>query len=310
MRKGARKICDAIIRSGNGVGIGHRRAAIFFFLASAIVISRSALQTKWLFYFDNVNFALALRHFDPRMHQPQPPGYPLFVALMHLIHLIVPGVNDVEMTAGLIGSLLTLALIWRLTSEMFGKAAAPWASLLLVCYPTFWTAGIGNPVRTFLCAGACVVGLCVWRVWTHNNSERWLYLGAISLGLFSGFRPELLVLMAPLLAAGIVVAGPTVVRISATTGLLLVSAATWLVVLVFKCGGISGTYELFTSYLVVRSHYSAAFGGQAKAAYRHFLLTLEWLFLPTIAWVWALPFARKRIAQEPSAAATLLFCLI
>src|SRR6188474_3661952 len=33
---------------------------------------------------DSINFALGLRHFDPALHQPHPPGYPLYIGLGHL----------------------------------------------------------------------------------------------------------------------------------------------------------------------------------------------------------------------------------
>src|SRR3954463_16628782 len=33
---------------------------------------------------DSINFALGLRHFDPAIYQPHPPGYPIFILLGHL----------------------------------------------------------------------------------------------------------------------------------------------------------------------------------------------------------------------------------
>src|SRR5262245_35622488 len=37
---------------------------------------------------DNVNLAFSLEKFDPRIHQPQPPGYPFFVALGKIVNIV------------------------------------------------------------------------------------------------------------------------------------------------------------------------------------------------------------------------------
>lgn len=50
--------------------------AIFGGLAALLALTRLPLAPKYLFYFDSVNMALSLTDFDPRKHQPQPPGYP------------------------------------------------------------------------------------------------------------------------------------------------------------------------------------------------------------------------------------------
>src|SRR5215831_12317398 len=42
---------------------------------------------------DSINFALGLRHFDPALHQPHPPGYPIYIALGRLSLPIVERVR-------------------------------------------------------------------------------------------------------------------------------------------------------------------------------------------------------------------------
>src|SRR5215472_15099557 len=48
-------------------------------LLTTVVASRLPLAPRHLITFDEINFALAIERFDPGTHQPQPPGYPLFV---------------------------------------------------------------------------------------------------------------------------------------------------------------------------------------------------------------------------------------
>ena len=53
-------------------------------LALAYVAAHLFFLPQSLEDIDSINFALGLRHFDPALHQPHPPGYPLYIALGHL----------------------------------------------------------------------------------------------------------------------------------------------------------------------------------------------------------------------------------
>src|SRR6478752_219784 len=52
---------------------------------------------------DSINFALGLHHYDPALHQPHPPGYPVFIALGRLalavIHVVAPALSYVRADA-------------------------------------------------------------------------------------------------------------------------------------------------------------------------------------------------------------------
>jgi len=43
-------------------------------LATGVAVSRLAFRSHDLYDLDSVNFALAMARFDPRVHQPHPPG--------------------------------------------------------------------------------------------------------------------------------------------------------------------------------------------------------------------------------------------
>ena len=49
------------------------------------ILSRIPFRSRYLFSWDSANFALALEHYNVAFHQPQPPGYPLYVASAHLL---------------------------------------------------------------------------------------------------------------------------------------------------------------------------------------------------------------------------------
>jgi hypothetical protein len=52
---------------------------------------------------DSMNFALGLHHYDPALHQPHPPGYPVFIAAgrvaLAMIHRVAPGLSYVRADA-------------------------------------------------------------------------------------------------------------------------------------------------------------------------------------------------------------------
>src|ERR1700674_2860009 len=97
---------------------------------------------KHLYHIDNVNFARALDDFKPALHQPQPPGDPLYVALTRLLRVAAPRPEILFPLSGVLGSVLALAAMWRLGTVLFesgaGIGAGTAATLLLALNPIFW----------------------------------------------------------------------------------------------------------------------------------------------------------------------------
>ena len=78
---------------------------------------------KHLYHLDNVNFTLALDDFNPPLHQPQPPGDPMFVALTRLLRVVAPRPEILFPLSGVLGSALALAVMWRLGAALFGDTS-------------------------------------------------------------------------------------------------------------------------------------------------------------------------------------------
>jgi hypothetical protein len=114
---------------------------------------------------DSINFALGIRHFDPALHRPHPPGYPVYIAIgkagTAALDAVRPaGRNGNEATALAFWSALFAALsVWPLTQffaaiergrprgggahdEPGGGASADWrvaaATVLAIACPLFW----------------------------------------------------------------------------------------------------------------------------------------------------------------------------
>lgn len=278
-------------------------------LAAAVLLvgSRVIYAPRYLFYFDSVNFALAIQHFDPRAHQPQPPGYPLFVALLKLLDLITHDARlDLEFS-GLIGSAAGIGLVWLWTTAVFGRRAGWAAAALLLMNPVFWIAGIVNPVRTFL---VVVVGACAllsWKCLIAPNPRPWFYVAAAALGGLSGFRPECLALLFPLWTAIGFYRKLDIHGWWKGSGILAVTTLLWLTPLVVRTGGIVSTYHLFSHYLLTQSRgYTLFFGAGAKQSQVNVYRVLIWNFESAIAWIWAIPFAWRRLRDGWTQPHTLL----
>jgi 4-amino-4-deoxy-L-arabinose transferase-like glycosyltransferase len=152
-----------------------------------------------LFTFDDVNLAYSVGHFDVRISQPQPPGYPIFVFEMRLLHwLRFRRVESILLFLALTGSVAALVLLSQFGRSFFGGLAGFFAACLLVFHPVFWHSGITSALRVQLAVVSVLVAWSCWRAWSGEG--KWVLWSAIVLGLSAGVRPEIGPLLFPLWA--------------------------------------------------------------------------------------------------------------
>jgi hypothetical protein len=119
-------------------------------LAAAFLVAHLLLLATTLEDIDSVNFALGVRDFDVALHQPHPPGYPVYIALGKLSHRVAvalgtrPEVLDARSLAvwsALFGALAAWALV-ALFRTLEGEATrACLAALVTVTCPLVWMTG-------------------------------------------------------------------------------------------------------------------------------------------------------------------------
>jgi len=153
--------------------------------------SRVPLWRDYLFNWDAANFALAVLHFDVREHRPHPPGYFYYVALGRLANLWL---NDPNRSLILVSTLLSggaVVAAYLLGRVVFRDRAVGLASaLLLLSSVTFWAYGLVALAYPALALFGGLVGLAAVRPYP--------LLATLALGLGSGFRPDLVLLLGPL----------------------------------------------------------------------------------------------------------------
>jgi hypothetical protein len=264
--------------------------------AALLVVTRVASAPRHLFYHDSVNLALALDEFNPAKHQPQPPGYPLFVALARLVHIFVPRPEDALLTAGLLIGLGALLLLCSLAGCMFQRRAGMYAAALLVCNPVFWLGGITSQVRIALALGSTGVAWLAWRAMNSPASNNGpLYMAFAGIGAAAGFRPSLGPLLLPL-AVWVWWTRRAPGRVLAS-GLLMtaLASAPWLVWLALSVGGPVALARLLWAYSAHEfSATSAFFGASAPDGLETVLRALAWNGLGALVWIPMLPMALSK----------------
>ena len=273
------------------------RLIVFVFVL--VLATRLATAPEHLLHFDNVNFALSLEDFNPPRHQPQPPGYPLYVALLRVLHVGIADAWHVQLAAGILITTAAAIILWILTNEMFGDDAALLAVAAFVLTPPCWVSGVTNQVRLCLALGSAVVALFAWQAILRPSSSSRLYATFFGLGITAGFRPELGILLSPLVLWAWFRTGHHLRRLFFAS--LIVAAATvpWIAVTARESGGLSEFLTLLQTY----SHdqfrtSSAAYGATSDQAWMMAMQALIWGGLPVVSWIWAVLFVLRR---RPSA---------
>src|SRR5215510_6819646 len=87
-----------------------------------LLLTRLPVMASYL-SIDNVNLAFSLENFDPRIHQPQPPGYPFFVLFGRIVNLVFRDAERTFVAVSLIVCALCLPLAFLLGKRMFSQWA-------------------------------------------------------------------------------------------------------------------------------------------------------------------------------------------
>src|SRR5271170_404994 len=219
------------------------------------------VPTRHLYHIDNVNFALALDDFNLALDQPQPPGDPMYVALTRWMRPFTPGAEILFPLSGVLGSAAAMVALWWVGEMLFGARAGAVAALLLALNPVFWLAGVGNYVRVYLALGAATVAGLVWKSLVSSKPAAYFCASAAALGLFAGFRPEMGVLLAPLVLAPAWRRRAPWWQWAAAAGCAAATTLPWLLITAATTGGVVALFQLNHGYLAMQSRHSSLFYG-------------------------------------------------
>ncbi len=256
----------------------------------AILFSVVILATRWplapgqLFTFDDVNLAYSVGHFDIRMSQPHPPGYPLFVMEMRVLSwLHFRRAESILLALALLGSVAALLLVYYCGNCILGADSGFWAACILVLHPVFWHAGVTSALRVQLAVVSLAVGTCCWNAW--RGEARWVAWSALALGIGAGIRPETGPLLFPLWAV-CALRAPLSWRERGKA--LLVMGATvlvWLAPAMLASGGPIGFVRANLDYVSDQASVSSGLFGASDSRWRTSITQLlVWTFCGLTAW--------------------------
>ena len=153
--------------------------------------------SRYPFNWDAAQFNLALHHYAVSMHQPHPPGYPLFVVLGKVLALGLPDNVALSLLAAIFGysSVAVLYLFaYRLWANrwMAALVALAWA-----VNPMFWLYREVALTYTMDAAVSISLGYLAFLTLT-TRYRRYVLFGAGVLTIAGAIRPSSLVLLLPL----------------------------------------------------------------------------------------------------------------
>jgi len=111
------------------------------FLAGMVAVTRFGFRSHFLYDLDSVNFALGIKHFDPRVYQPHPPGYFLYVCLGWLLNAGLHNANLALVVLSIAASCGVIVIVYRMALDWFGLNAARFAAILFLFSPLAWFHG-------------------------------------------------------------------------------------------------------------------------------------------------------------------------
>jgi hypothetical protein len=204
-------------------------------LNCALVATRVAFRSHYLYDVDSVNFALGMRRFDPVSYQPHPPGYFLYICLGRVVNAFFNDANAALVAISVAASCGALVMIYALADNWFGRRAAVFAGLIFLFSPLGWfhgTVALTYAVEAFFSA---LTGYLGWRV--AGGSAKLVVPLAATAGVAAGFRPSFLLFLGPLVWFAL--RGVSGKRAVAAGGVLALTLLAWGIPMVWLSGGVA-----------------------------------------------------------------------
>lgn len=260
-----------------------RLAAYAWGAAGLAALTRLPFVARYLWDHDSVQFALAVERFDLAVHQPHPPGYPLYVGLLKVLAACgvspLDGMLLLSVLAAVAGAAALTALTWRLVGGgRAGERAGLFAAALYVFNPLLWF--YGELPLVYAVEGGLTVVLA-WAVTAMPESRARFVLAFGVLAVAGGLRPSTLVLLSPLLLWGVFVTWRrqrlSLSGLLAGLGVGAAGVLAWLVPLLVAAGGLSAYREISGAHFeALLPRTSVLYGAGFDALVHNVFLVTKW----------------------------------
>jgi hypothetical protein len=226
------------------------------------IVTRIPFRSQILHHWDSVNFALAINHFDVRLHQPHPPGtFVIYIMLGRLFDLVVHDPNASLVWLSVVLSGLGAVALFLLGTEWFGREVGLTTALLAIVSPLVWFHG---EVALSYMLEFLWVPILVYFVYKMQTRSWWALLAsALMIGMAGGIRPNTPVFLFPLWILGIVVHKYPLKKILVALLVMGVGVLIWAIPMLVMSGGLMEYIELMRWWQNQHTEESASLAGVA-----------------------------------------------
>lgn len=259
-----------------------------------VAITRYIGHSQYLYSTDSALYALAFEKYDISLHQPQPPGYPLYILLGKLFNWMVGDTNLALVLVSILFSILATWAIWRLAKKIYGDKVAWIATFLFISSPLVWFHG--QVALTYI-VDAFFAAWFGYYIYDVVCSKKLAYAGilpSIILALGAGFRPTLAIFLLPLWLLALL--RQRNLKLLLTNGLVFLGVVVlWLIPEIILSGGIKSFFHALSTLLftqsgvysfsifvkginALKSHWQMIFNNLQIGLGLGGLLTIFWLF--------------------------------
>lgn len=214
----------------------------------------AALYSPYLYEWDSVQFALALDHFSLALHQPHPPGYPVYVFIGKVFNVFLSDKALALNSVSIVFGALSIIFTYLLAKEMFGWKAGFLAAILIAISPAHLL--LSNVAMTDV-VSTCLIVMSIYLLYTGLKNGPNFLAGSLAASLAIGVRPQHVFFMLVLL--GIFLFWKKECKTILVSSLLFIAGIlAWMIPLLALNGGPSGYYALLNSQLtgIVRLHFA------------------------------------------------------
>jgi len=231
------------------------------------IVTRIPFRAQILHHWDSVNFALAMDHFDVRLHQPHPPGtFIIYILLGRLLNVFLRDPNASLVWLSVILSGLGIAALFLLGEEWFGRRTALTTALLAIVSPLIWFHGEVALSYTLEFLWVPLVVYACYKMQTRGWGA--LLTSALLIGMAGGVRPNTPVFLFPLWVLGVVVHKYSFRKVLVALLVMGLGVLIWAVPMVAMSGGLREYIEVMRWWQDQHMEDSASLAGVAENVIR------------------------------------------
>lgn len=200
--------------------------------------TRLPFMSRILYHWDSVQAVLAIDKFDPIIHQPQPPGYILYIALAKLIAVFISDHNLALNLVSVIFSVVAVLGIYYLGTAIFNRLTGLIAAIMTVFSPLVWFYGEVGLSYIVAFAFASFTALYLYRFLRRYQFRDYL-IAMILAALALGIRQDMVIFLGPLAILCLIFGARQIGWQKTISGILifLIITLAWFLPLIHFSGG-------------------------------------------------------------------------